>query len=78
MTTLRIRCCVPFCGRTKANDGTFDEWICQVHWQPVPRVMKRAYARIKREVRHGAPWGPRAARIWCRVKRAAIEAAAGI
>lgn len=60
MTALRLRCCVPFCNRTRGQRKGEDpiregeEWICHEHWRAVPRKMKafkrRAKAKWKRAV----------------------------
>ncbi len=65
----RVACCIPGCRRTRQNPGDIDEWICQRHWSPVPRQMRRAYASAKRRKK---PWAARN-RIWLRCKRAAIN-----
>jgi hypothetical protein len=39
--TDRIPCCVPFCRRTRRNDGRFSEWICGAHWRLVDKKLKR-------------------------------------
>lgn len=76
---LRITCCVPYCRRTYRNDEGFAEWICGDHWRAVPKDQRRAWARLRRRRRRGMPMAPeRGARLWARLKRAAIEAALGI
>lgn len=75
----RISCIVPFCRRTR-GDRKGDpitpgmEWICAEHFRPIDRAMKRIYRRAIRRDR----CSPATARIWRRLKRAAIEAAAGL
>lgn len=77
--TARITCCVPFCRRTCRNEKGWQEWICQKHWSQVPKRLRRVHTRILRLERMGQPVPAlRAGRIWARVKRAAVEAAAGI
>lgn len=76
----RLPCCAPFCRRTTGKTG-FSEWICADHWRAVPRRMRAMKFRIEREAKRSG-WTEariaRAARIWNRIKRAAIERAAGI
>jgi hypothetical protein len=40
MSSDRIPCCVPFCRRTRRDDGSFSEWICGKHWALVSRKAK--------------------------------------
>jgi hypothetical protein len=76
----RMPCCVPFCRRTRRNDGRFREWICAIHWRAVPRRLK-AYKRATQR-RAVATLDPqeiaRANRAWERCKRVAIEKAGGL
>ncbi|MFG1250004.1 hypothetical protein [Xanthobacter flavus] len=84
---IRVRCCVPFCERTRGDRksepplGPGTEWICGEHWQRVPRRLKLIRSRLKRRSA-GAGWTDTdqliSARVWLRCKRAAIEAAAGL
>lgn len=76
----RITCCVPFCRRTRLNDQGWDEWLCGDHWRGVPRAMRRVHGRYMRRRRRGVLPNPTRAgdRVWRRLKRAAIERAAGI
>ncbi|MFG1270553.1 hypothetical protein V5F40_21625 [Xanthobacter sp. DSM 14520] len=84
---IRVRCCVPFCERTRGDRkgdrplGPGTEWICSEHWQLVPRRLKLIRSRLKRRTaRFG--WTDTdkliSDRAWSRCKRAAIEAAAGL
>jgi hypothetical protein len=80
--TDRMSCCVPFCRRTRKDDGRFSEWICPKHWKPVPTRLKALKKACDRRVRSTLGLAheerERANRIWDRCKRAAIEAAGGI
>lgn len=85
MMTTRLHCCVPFCRRTTAHTE-FSEWLCGDHWRLVDRRRRQVYGRYMRQWRRyrGAPSGlsrsehNAAHRIWERLKRQAIERAAGI
>ncbi len=79
MTSARIQCCIPFCRRTRINPG-FSEWICGDHWRNVPKPQRRVHGRLQRSWRrfHREGDGIRADRVWARLKRQAIETAAGI
>lgn len=46
----RLRCCVPFCPRTRASDGK-GEWICGPHWRGIPRAVKAAFSKARRTYR---------------------------
>lgn len=53
----RLRCCVPFCRRTRRKDN-FRDWICREHWVTVPRTYRRRWQRLERTykrrfARHG-------------------------
>ncbi len=79
----RFPCCIPHCGRTVAKtvakEKGWGEWICGVHWKMVRPTYRRVHARILRRGRRGLAVRPmRADRIWARVKRAAVERAAGL
>jgi hypothetical protein len=80
--TGRLPCCVPFCRRSRKDDGKFKEWICGIHWKPVPARLKWFKRAADRRVRStfglAAHERARADRAWARCKRAAIEAAGGI
>lgn len=86
MTTIsseRVRCAVPGCHRTHApfEDGS-SEWICGKHWDAIPKTYRRVHYRFRRRFKAGRLssnsirlWNER---IWERLKRVAIERAAGI
>lgn len=76
----RLHCCVPFCRRTTARFQPPTEWICGRHWQLVSKDKRRVYGRRKRAWRryHHENDGIAADRIWSRLKREAIERAAGV
>lgn len=73
----RIACCIPFCKRTKKDNGAFDEWICGSHWRAVRAGRRRVYARLKRLARHAGNGDYRKAcrACWNTLKREAIERA---
>ena len=87
----RVRCCVPFCRRTKkaspdlvlTEAGVIDfeaEWICPNHWPAVPAQSRRLHGLAKRRAKkRGTIRAIRlGSRLWERCKRQAIEAAGGI
>lgn len=75
--TERIRCSVPFCGRTTKRPCA--AWVCGDHWKLVPRKERAVLARAKRKMRRkGLEWNEAADRIWERCKRIAIERAVGL
>lgn len=50
--TDRIACCVPFCRRTRKNDGDGGDWICSIHWRGVPRMtVKQPLFKVVRQYR---------------------------
>lgn len=76
---LRLTCEVPHCGRTRGQrkgekpiEG-WEEWICGDHWRLVPKKMRRALSRARREGGRR-----RFYRLWYRCRREAIEVALGI
>lgn len=76
----RIACVVPFCRRTTGRTE-FSEWLCGDHWRMVDKPKRRVYGRYMRQWRRYGPTKRMAAaadRIWNRLKREAIEKAAGI
>ena len=81
----RQRCCVPFCERTRKDDGKFSEWLCAEHWRVVPADLKAAKRRVERDIRslrRRGLWRVDAFEsnrdVWTRCKAAAIEAAGGL
>ncbi|WP_156927842.1 hypothetical protein [Bradyrhizobium sp. Tv2a-2] len=80
-STDRARCVVPFCRRTTKRFKA--EWICGNHWPLIPKAQRRVWGRLRKRWRR---YGPEAGvhfdarwwRIWDRLKREAIERAAGI
>jgi hypothetical protein len=68
---MRTRCCVPFCTHTTAHE--FGEWICGEHWRLTSRTWRRRLFKARRK-----RWHDLADRMWLRLKRQAIERAAGI
>lgn len=44
----RLRCCVPFCGRTFRNDEGCAEVICGKHWRLAPKAWRRRYGLLRR------------------------------
>ena len=87
--TARIPCCVPFCRRTASREkmGNCDEIICGKHYRLASATLRRRLSRLRRQrarYREGIDddkkW--RSIRLdwqlWDRIKRQAIERAAGI
>lgn len=78
---------MPFCRRTTGR-AEFSEWLCGDHWRLVDKRRRRVYGRYMRQWRRFGPSGntpeyyarvhAAAGRIWNRIKRQAIERAAGI
>ena len=80
----RISCCVPFCRRTTAKDKLAygaTEWICQPHYADVPLKLKRQRSALRRRNIKRQEWERYVItdnRMWARIKKRAIERAAGI
>jgi hypothetical protein len=68
----RMPCVVPFCRRTAAR-VEFAEWICGKHWSATSRSWRRRLFLFRRRGRLDL-----ADRMWDRLKRQAIETAAGV
>ena len=51
----RVRCCVPFCRRTKTPQDRYAEWVCPTHWAVVDPRLRRLFrpAKRRRTRRHG-------------------------
>ena len=69
----RIKCTIHGCPRTRRNDGNFSEWICAMHWEPIPRRIKKLFKIVRRkakkgEISHGRYWT-----IWEKCVEAAQE-----
>lgn len=82
--TDRISCCAPFCNRTvgkaKLAYGV-TEWLCQIHYGLVDIRLKRQRASLRRRNIKRKEFERYVAtddRMWARIKRQAIERAAGI
>ena len=82
----RIQCCIPFCRRTMKQDGRTGEFMCGKHWRLAPLPMRQAFTRKQKWFR-GESYRRRhlplhrcvsISEMWRRIKRAAIERAAGI
>ena len=77
MSPYRLQCCIPFCRRTiKAGPilaRGHDEWICSTHWTSTFRHWRRRLFLFRRRGRQDLE-----AKMWERLKRQAIERAAGI
>ena len=73
----RVKCLVPFCRCTRgarwAGDPGGEEWICHRHWVATSKVWRRRYFLFVRRGR----W-ELVARMWVRLKRQALERAAGL
>lgn len=82
--TDRISCCAPFCRRSTAKGKLpfgFNEWLCPDHYRAVDIKLKRQRAALRRRnikridaERYVATDD----RMWRRIKKQAIERAAGI
>lgn len=69
----RIKCCVPFCQRTYHNREGYTEWICREHWRQTSKAWRRRNALFVRRARYDLH-----RKMWDRLKRQAIERAAGL
>lgn len=69
----RIPCQVLHCRRTLRNDHRFNQWLCDRHWQAIPRTRRAAYLRRRRR-----GWDYGCARLWRSLVNFARERAAGI
>lgn len=86
--TGRIPCIVPHCRHVVRCHHGETEAICAAHWRAIPVRYRRVYTRAyhwtegERYRRNGPPVGRRllesSDRLWRRMKRLAIEAAAGL
>lgn len=84
-TAARIRCSVPFCGRSRAGQGF--ELVCERHWPAVDRALRKRLARCRRlTIKANSLGRPNVAehlaaqfkRHWELCRDQAIERAAGI
>jgi hypothetical protein len=82
----RSCCSVPFCRRTTTTFPPGHEWVCGEHWRLVDRALKTIRARLVRRWKRNGRWaryqpGDAVDRtldaLWRRMKRQAIERAAG-
>jgi hypothetical protein len=74
--TDRLQCLVPFCRRTirrTALPPEHNEWICGKHWTVTSVTWRRRRALFRRRGRRDLE-----AMMWKRLKRQAIERAAGL
>ena len=83
----RIPCCVPFCGRTLSRKRFpwAHEVICGPHYRGASKILRLRHARLRRKLNRlttldkaygrlvDLDW-----RLWERIKRQAIERAAGV
>lgn len=82
--TDRVSCCAPFCNRTVRRDKLAygaSEWICQTHYRLVDIKLKRQRSALRRRNIKRKEWERYVKtddRMWLRIKRQAIERAAGI
>lgn len=77
MTSIRLRCCVPFCSRTrgarKGDDYPIEEgmeWICSEHWRAVPKKLRQVQSRSYNWSR-GQPYRRRGAPTYRKNRQAA-------
>lgn len=92
--TERVPCIIPGCRHTCRKLWAGHEWLCGDHWRLVPRALRhrrqcvRAALRRRSEVLRDMVSGQMVAKtarahrlevvIWARMKRLALERAAGI
>ena len=83
----RVPCCVPFCGRTFADDGQFTEVLCGRHYRLARPALRRRLTRVRRIYRRAMTRGDTVASgrcerldcaLWEAIKKEAIEIAVGI
>lgn len=73
-----IVCCVPFCGRRHRNVEGYGEWCCGPHFGLTDAMARKVYKRMLKRERPGFDGVQSRDRIWRRIKRQAVERAAGI
>lgn len=82
----RIRCCIPFCGRTfklRADEDADTETMCGKHWRLGDKWLRVKRARVVRMINRGVQEPDltkayrEAHRLWELVKAQAIERAMG-
>lgn len=92
--TERAACIIPGCRHTCRKLWPGHEWLCGEHWRLVPRAVRhrrqviRAALRRRGEIERDATTGKYVARsvracvledqVWRRMKRLALERAAGL
>lgn len=76
----RQRCLVPFCGRTRRDDGKYAEWICGKHWRLADRLGRRVYRHRQRSTDHHSSEEKAhfVNKMWYGLKKQVLERAAGI
>ncbi len=60
----RIRCCIPFCNRTRRHDESVGEWICAEHWREVPKAKRAAWNRVRKKLRKACAINPGVKQFW--------------
>lgn len=73
----RMPCCVPFCGRGSTTFPPGWEFLCANHWRLVDRELKLLRTKARRRRGSGERYWRLEGLIWRRMKRQAIERAAG-
>lgn len=73
----RLPCAVPYCRRGSTRFPPGWEFLCGIHWRLVDKALKRLRTKARRK-REGARYNRLEALIWRKMKRQAIERAAGI
>lgn len=77
---MRVRCLVPYCGRTTKKID-YAEWICGDHWRQTSRVTRRALFRTRGKLRRYGDL-PQLLRMerrfWEKLRVQAIERGMGI
>lgn len=79
----RVPCCVPFCRRTyRDDDGSCVEAICGKHFRLADKNLRIKLTKCRRQVRTGKRSLERGRKLddylWGKIKKQAIERAAGI
>lgn len=46
---------MPFCGRTRRDDGKYAEWVCTPHWRLAEPAARRVYKHRLRSTTYSSP-----------------------
>lgn len=71
------RCLVPFCRRTRRDDGRYVEWICGQHWRLADSCGRRIYRDRQRTTTYSSPVEQKryVDQMWCGLKKQVLERA---